>query len=117
MSDMPTFEGTEEEWDSRQLGAEKKFAAIAPDDIGLQTSDSLGLQPISIRLEKSLIDDFKLIASIHGIGYQPLMRQILKRFANAELKQLLREATINSEKIRRESEKSPPKQEKTKKVA
>ncbi len=32
-----------------------------------------------------------MIAEINGIGYQPLIRQVLKRFADAEKKRILRE--------------------------
>ncbi len=49
----------------------------------------LELQPISIRLQKSLIEDYKLIAKLIGTGYQPLMRQVLTRFAEAEKKGII----------------------------
>ena len=42
-----------------------------------------------------LIEDFKMIAALHGLGYQPLMRQTLRRFADAEKKRLLQEAYKN----------------------
>jgi hypothetical protein len=54
-------------------------------------SASLDLQAISIRLPKSLIEDFKMIAEYRGIGYQPLMRQILQRFAASEGRMIMRE--------------------------
>jgi uncharacterized protein (DUF4415 family) len=53
--------------------------------------EALALQLISIRLQKSLIENFKFIATLNGIGYQPLMRQILKRFVDSEKKRILRE--------------------------
>ncbi len=107
MSDRETIESTEEAWDLKELGATEKFAAIAPDDVQMLTDQHLDLQPISIRLEKSLIEDFKLIASLQGIGYQPLMRQILKRFADFEKKQILREAVSNMKSMRKEANKNP----------
>lgn len=88
---IPTIPDTEEAWLSGELGKEEKFAAAAPDDVELIINEHLDLQPISIRLEKSLIEDFKLIAKLHGLGYQPLMRQTLKRFADCEKKRILRE--------------------------
>lgn len=51
--------------------------------------DALGLQPISIRLQKDLIDSLKGLAQLNGLGYQPLIRQILTRWVDAELKHLL----------------------------
>ncbi len=81
---------TDEAWDSRQLGADEAFAAVAEmDDSAL--NEALELQPISIRLHKSLVEDFKLIAGMNGLGYQTLMRQVLKRFADCEKKQMLRD--------------------------
>lgn len=88
---IPTIEDTEEAWLSGALGNEEEFVAVAPDNVESTINDHLDLQPISIRLEKSLIEDFKLIASMNGMGYQPLMRQTLKRFADCEKKRILRE--------------------------
>ena len=49
------------------------------------------MQPISIRLPKSLIETCKLLGHRHGLGYQPLMRRVLLRFAEAEMKLVLKE--------------------------
>lgn len=91
----PKIPDTEEAWLSGELGMDEKFVAVAPDDAESIINDQLDLQPISIRLEKSLIEDFKLIAAMHGLGYQPLMRQCLKRFADCEKKRILREAAAD----------------------
>lgn len=88
--------GTDEAWDSRELGADEKFVAVAQDVDEAAIDDALELRPISIRLQKSLIEDFKLIAQLHGMGYQPLMRQVLMRFADCEKKQILREVAATS---------------------
>lgn len=91
MTKRASIPDTEEAWESGELGRDMKFAERLPDDpeIEAQIDESLGLQPISIRLEKSLIEDFKMIASINGIGYQTLMRQMLKRIAESEKKRIL----------------------------
>lgn len=47
-------------------------------------NDALSLQPISIRLQKGLIENLKTIAELNGIGYQPLIRQALTRFVEGE---------------------------------
>jgi len=71
------------------------------------------LQPISIRLEKSLIEDFKFIAILNRIGYQPLIRQVLKRFADCEKKRILREhAAEMIAKAERAAEKNAQQQNK-----
>jgi hypothetical protein len=91
-TNIPTIEDTEEAWLSGALGNDEEFVAIPPNNVEATINDHLDLQPISIRLEKSLIEDFKLIAAMNGLGYQPLMRQTLKRFADCEKKRILREA-------------------------
>lgn len=81
--------GTDEAWDKRELGADAAFVkAVSPAELE-QIESSLGLQMISIRLERELIDSFKAIAEFHGIGYQPLMRDALKRFAYHELRSIV----------------------------
>ncbi|MBK1720339.1 hypothetical protein [Thiocystis violacea] len=95
--------GTDEAWERRELGVDANFVAVA-DDINEDEIDlALELQPISIRLQKSLIDDFKMIAQLNGIGYQPLMRQVLVRFADCEKKKILRQA-VREMKLRREED-------------
>ena len=96
MGDKAKIEGTAEAWESGKLGRDGKFAESVEIDEGT-VDEALELQMISIRLQKSLIDDFKLIGKINGIGYQTLMRQILKRFADSEIKRLLRECVLNEE--------------------
>lgn len=59
-----------------------------------QTSEidnALGLQMISIRLQRPLINNLKLIADYHGVGYQPLIRDLLNRFAKSELGNIVRQ--------------------------
>lgn len=85
------IEGTEDAWDSGALGTDANFAQQAPPVDETAIDDALELQMISIRLQKSLIEDFKLIGKLQGVGYQPLMRQVLKRFADCEKKRILRE--------------------------
>lgn len=88
MSDKIKIEGTPEAWDSGELGGDERFVKIATDVKDDLIDEALALQMISIRLQKSLIEDLKGIAQMHGLGYQPLIRQILKRFADCEKKQL-----------------------------
>lgn len=84
--------GTDEAWDNGILGNEEKYVGhLSDEELLLEEgliNASLGLQPISIRLEVSLIEAFKAIATIHGLRYQTLMRQALKRFADCEMKRI-----------------------------
>ena len=85
---MQKIEGTAEAWEDRRLGADEEFVAVADIDESL-VDKCAGMKMISIRLPESLIEDFKALAKVHGLGYQPLMRQILERFAESEKKRLL----------------------------
>ena len=91
MTTLRKIPDSDDAWDSGQLGRAAEHARPAAEDIEKAIDASLGLQLISIRLQKSLIEDFKAIASLNGIGYQPLMRQILKRFVDGEKKRIARE--------------------------
>ena len=115
MTTRPEIPGSDEAWDTGELGQDKEHAKKLQENIESQIDNALDLQQISIRLQKSLIEDFKYIAGLNGIGYQPLMRQILKRFADCEKKRILRERFYEmKEMAEREAEESqPPRQRKT----
>lgn len=89
MSEKDKILGTAEAWESEALGANEKTVRKADKSINDKIDDDLGLQMISIRLDKKLIDSFKLLGTFHGIGYQPLMRDALKRFADGEMKAIV----------------------------
>jgi len=83
---------TAEAWESGELGREIKYAIAVDKKIGTQIDDALGLQMISIRLEKDLIESYKLLGTKYDLGYQPLMREALKRFVEGEFKLIANEA-------------------------
>ena len=91
------IEGTAENWEARRLGADEAFVAVSDVDESL-VDQAVGMKMISIRLPASLIDDFKALATMHGLGYQPLMRQILERFAESEKKRLLNKVASQAAK-------------------
>lgn len=78
-----------EEWESRASGADEKYVKRVSEELAQQINAATGMKMISIRLDESLIESFKAIGDFHGIGYQPLMRDALKRFANAELRAIV----------------------------
>lgn len=88
MTTKGKIEGTVENWESGALGQDRAHAKRAPKDLEKQMDEAQGLQAISIRLKKELIEDFKFIAKQHGMGYQPLMREALRRFAESEYKRI-----------------------------
>ena len=66
-------------WDNRELGASEQHVRKASTKREKAVDQKLGLQTISIRLQKSLIDNLKKLAEQDGIGYQPYIRQLLMR--------------------------------------
>ena len=98
--------GTDEAWESELLGNdESHMVALSEEDQKKNEAiidEALGLKAISIRLENELIDEFKMIAKYHNIGYQPLMRQALNRFAKCELKKMATDALALKEEAREE---------------
>jgi plasmid stability protein len=89
MDDTVSIQDTDEAWESGRLGLEEKHAAVVSEKRGEEIDALLGLRAISIRLPNSLIEDFKILAQLHGMGYQPLMREALARFAESEKKRVL----------------------------
>lgn len=118
MSTPEKIRASDEAWDSGELGTDFAHAEVVHGDATLesQIDEALELQAISIRLQKSLIEDFKSIAALHGVGYQPLMRQVLNRFVDCEKKRILNERVSEMrEQARLAQEKAeapPPKQKK-----
>ena len=102
MSAPELIPGTEEAWETGQLGLDPEYARVHEDASTEEALDrALALKMISIRLEEDLIDDFKRIAEMEGIGYQTLMRTVLRRFAESEMRMMARKymADIRDEKI------------------
>jgi predicted DNA binding CopG/RHH family protein len=94
---------SDEAWDGGELGRDEDFARVATDVDEEAINASMALTPITIRLQKSLIDDFKRIAKQHGIGYQPLMRQVLTRFAVHETRQMANDLLRERAKLEKEA--------------
>ena len=90
-------------WEERQLGAEAAYVGVAEEFHEVALSDALEMQSISIRLPVELIKQYKLIAGFHGVGYQPLMRDILQRFVPGALKEMLeQQIKLEAERPKRE---------------
>jgi uncharacterized protein (DUF4415 family) len=89
--------GTAEAWEDGVLGRDEQYAQKASPAQEQEVEDALAMQAISIRLDKALIDTFKTIATINGVGYQPLMRDALRRFADSEIKMILAKVAAKQE--------------------
>lgn len=79
------------EIDYDSVGTDERFVQAAAPKVQRELDDALGLQPISIRLQKELLENLKGLAQLNGLGYQPLIRQILTRWVDCEMKNLLKD--------------------------
>ncbi len=66
-------------WDTRQLGADPRYARPVSKEKSKEIDDARGLQAISIRLQKNLVEQLKALARYEGLGYQPYIRQLLTK--------------------------------------
>ena len=80
---------TTEACDDGILEREEKYVVVADEFHDAALDAALELRAISIRLPKQLIEQYKLIGHFHGVGYQPLMRDVLLRFVPSALKEIL----------------------------
>jgi ribosome recycling factor len=87
-------------WESRELGASEDHVGAVSLDFNIDIDDSLGLQAISIRLQKDLLKNLKSIAAYYDVGYQPMIRDLLNRFADSEIKKILRDQLRKIERER-----------------
>lgn len=75
---------SEEAWENRELGATESFVRKVSPEREKALDEKLELQIISIRLQKSLIDDLRDFAGEDGLGYQPYIRQVLTQHVRNE---------------------------------
>lgn len=104
MAKKASIPSTTEAWEERKLGADAAHAKRAPQEIQDAVDEAIGMQAISIRLPKSTIDTYKALAKMHGVGYQPLMRDAICRWAEGELKQMI----IGAAEVKRQNSQSTP---------
>lgn len=92
------------------LGNDETHAVAATEGEREAVDQALGLQMISIRLQKNLLRDLKAIAECHGIGYQPMIRDLLNRFARSEIVSIL-QSRLKDAEAPAERQSSPPVEE------
>lgn len=94
----PHDEFERDPWETGELGRSMEHAVAVSEDEARALDDSLGLQLISIRLQKKLIENLKMIAGHHGIAYQPMIRDLLNRFVAFEFESILKEQVLESKR-------------------
>lgn len=103
-----TMPDTDEAWDERVLGHDENFVEVVSDEVETQIDECAGTQLISIRMQKSMIEDMKMIASLNnGIGYQTLMKQILQRVIDSEKKRIFAELVAEKMKAKHKTAVEP----------
>lgn len=80
-----------EKWESREYGSSDEFVAVVDESESTALDSALAMKLVSIRLPISLIETLKAIAGHHGVAYQPMIRDLLTRFARSEIRQIVNE--------------------------
>jgi uncharacterized protein (DUF4415 family) len=107
---------SDEAWDDEILGADPESMKVADKNTAASLDEAAGTQLISIRMQKSMVDAFKAIAAANkGIGYQTLMKQILQRFIEGEMKRVWNQHL--AEKLAEMDNDAPKGKERHRKVA
>lgn len=89
MKKIENVAGTDEAWEAGVLGREEQFVKRTALNEEAEIEAALGMQLISIRFPKRLIEDLKFIAKANDVGYQPLVRDVMERFVAAEIKSIV----------------------------
>lgn len=95
-------------WESGEYGRSEAHVAVAPEEESLQLDNDLAMKLVSIRLPIPLIEALKAIAGHHGIAYQPMIRDLLMRFARSEFQQIQNELSSRMDEAQSIDESSPP---------
>lgn len=95
-------------WESGEYGRSDAHVAVASEEESLQLDSDLAMKLVSIRLPIPLIEALKAIAGHHGIAYQPMIRDLLMRFARSEFQQIHAELNGRMAAAQAIDESSPP---------
>jgi hypothetical protein len=100
--------GSVENWENGVLGLDAERAVRVSDAEAQAIAKAAGLnmQLISMRMPHDLINMLKEIAKYHGIGYQPMIRDLLERWAIGEIRTILDQRLEEANKKAAEAEKS-----------
>lgn len=104
---MSKIRGSAENWESGKLGTsvEHAVAATTEETDAINKATGLNMQLISMRLPHDLLVMLKEIAKYHGIGYQPMVRDLLNRWAVGEIRTVLEARLKEAKKKKIEIEK------------
>lgn len=95
---MIKIKSTEEAWDNGTLGDSEEYATVMEGSGGM-LDDALGLEVISIRLEKETIDTLKLIAKERGTTHEEVARGVMQGRIGDYLFWLDRESSLSDDEV------------------
>jgi hypothetical protein len=73
-------------WENGTLGRSAEHLEKSTPEEEQAVDDTLGLTPITLRLQKTLVEQLKKMAAKNGLGYQPFVRQILTQYVRENTK-------------------------------
>lgn len=82
-------ENLTEQWESGQLGRDEACVSVASAEVEARVNQATAMKLVTMRLPVNLIEALKFIAQHHGIAYQPMIRDLLGRFAVSEYKKVM----------------------------
>jgi CopG antitoxin of type II toxin-antitoxin system len=102
--------GTVENWENGTLGLTLEHSNRVDGDetAAIEKATGQNMQLISMRLPQELLGVLKEIAKYRGIGYQPMIRDLLDRWAVGEIKTILNERYNEAKRREEEVEQTPP---------
>ncbi|MDF2819324.1 MAG: hypothetical protein K0S73_3264 [Stenotrophomonas rhizophila] len=95
-------------WDDGEYGRSEEHVAVAPQSVHEEFDKAMAMKLVSIRLPETLIEGLKMIAAHHGIAYQPMIRDLLTRFARSEVSQIVADLDSRMREAQEADESSPP---------
>jgi hypothetical protein len=101
--------GTVENWENGALGLTPEHArrVAGEETAAIEKATGQNMQLISMRLSQELLAVLKEIAKYRGIGYQPMIRDLLGRWAAGEIKTILNERYNEAKRREEEVEQTP----------
>lgn len=110
MNNRTLDESITQQWESGELGRSDEHVAVAEESFSLQLDSDLAMKLVSIRLPIPLIEALKAIAGYHEIAYQPMIRDLLVRFARSEVQQIASDldSKMKNAQAQASDEASPP---------
>lgn len=94
-------------WENGEYGRSDEHVVVASEAAHAELEQAMAMKLVSIRLPVELIEALKMIAEHHEIAYQPMIRDLLTRFARSEFKQIMLDMDAKMGKSQEEESSRP----------